>query len=144
MWFIPKSTYLWKYVEQKHKYYPSMGLEGGLYLGSLNYSQELLNIKQIVDNLRENDNFVQDFSSWVEPFRDYVYMNFQKDIFKEQLSESDFKMFLSKFLFSSRYAKYQANFRFVKDLECGKPAPDIVVRLHLRENYLLLGIILDV
>lgn len=77
-WFIPKSTYLWEYIEQRYKYYPGLGFEAGLYLGSLNYSQELMNIKNVVDNLRENGEFVQDFSSWVEPFRDYVYKNFHK------------------------------------------------------------------
>lgn len=77
-WFIPKSTYLSEYIEQKYKYYPSLGFEGGLYLGSLNYSEELLNIKHVVDNLKENDEFIQDFSSWIEPFRDYVYTNFHK------------------------------------------------------------------
>lgn len=54
-------------------------------------------------------------------------MNFV-DVFKQKLTENEFKLFLSKFLFSSRYAKYQANFRFAKELECGIPAPDIVVR----------------
>lgn len=97
-------------------------------MGSLNYSQEIMNIKHVVDVLRENDDFVQDFSSWLEPFRDYVYANFKTDIYRETLSENQFKLFLSKFLFSSRYAKYQANFRFAKELECGLPAPDIIVR----------------
>lgn len=127
MWFIPKSTYLSKYVEQRHNYYPSLGFEGGLYLGSLNYSDELWNIKHMVDNLRENDDFLQGFSSWVEPFRDYVYDNFRKDVFSERLTENEFNLFLSMFLFSPRFAKYQANFRFSKNLECGIPAPNIVV-----------------
>lgn len=142
MWFIPKSTYLWEYVEQRYKHYPSFGFEGGLYVGSLNYSHELLNIKHVVDNLRENDEFVQDVSSWIEPFRDYVYANFRKDVFKENLTENEFKLFLSKFLFSARYAKYQANFRFVKELECGIPAPDIVVCFFLfKSNFVVVFLI---
>lgn len=69
------------------------------------------------------------------------------DIFVETLTETEFRLFLSKFLFSSRYAKYQANFRFVKDLECGIPAPDIVVRFYLKHLVITLlkkKMILDV
>lgn len=128
-------------MEQRYQYYPSLGFEGGLYLGSLNYSQELVNIKHMVDNLRENDDFMQDFSSWIEPFRDYVYINFRKDVFKEKLSENEFKLFLSKFLFSSRHAKYQANFRFAKELECGIPTPDIVVWFHRIQRFFLFSVL---
>ncbi|RZC34597.1 patched domain-containing protein 3-like [Asbolus verrucosus] len=64
-----------------------------------------------------------DIISWVEPFRNYVKMNFQTDVYEERLSDEYFSLYLSMFLFSPRNAIYQANFRFEKPLKCGVPAP---------------------
>lgn len=78
MWFIPERTHLAKYLEQRKKYYPTMGFEAGLYMGSLNYSQEILEIKKVSDRLILSDDVGTGVNSWVDPFRDYVYKNFKK------------------------------------------------------------------
>lgn len=49
------------------------------------------------------------------------------DIYYEILTTNEFNLFLSKFLFSPRGARFQANFRFDKDLECGIPVSNITV-----------------
>lgn len=48
-----------------------------------------------------------------------------------ELSENEFKLYLSKFLFSPKGASYQAHFRFERDLECGIPASEILVKFLL-------------
>ncbi|KAK4886579.1 hypothetical protein RN001_002850 [Aquatica leii] len=143
-WFIPRSTHLYKYIHKRNEHYPTAGFEAGVYLGSLNYTSEINNIKNIVTELEESPEIVKNIQSWVDPFRDYVKLNFKKDMFSESLSTNEFNLFLSKFLFSPKGAKFQANFRFTKDLECGIPAPNITMssinfqlrRFHGPEEYL--------
>lgn len=75
-WFIPHRTYLWKYIEQRNFYYPTLGFEAGVYMGSLNYSQEIAAIKNLTDALRSHDEFVTDFSAWVDSFKNFVLKHF--------------------------------------------------------------------
>lgn len=49
------------------------------------------------------------------------------DIGEEELSEANFRNYLSKFLFSHEGGRFQMNFKFVSKLQCGKPAPNITV-----------------
>ncbi|KAF5282163.1 hypothetical protein FQR65_LT02860 [Abscondita terminalis] len=126
-WFIPSSTHLYKFLRKRNEHYPTAGFEAGIYLGSLNYTDEINNIKNIVTGLEESPKYVENIQSWVDPFRDYVKLNFKKDMFNESLSTNEFNLFLSKFLFSPKGARFQANFRFTKDLECGIPAPNITM-----------------
>lgn len=77
-WFLPKTSYLFKYYEEKMTRYPTMGYETGIYVGSINYTQELYKIKTISDQLKNNTNIVSSIVSWVDPFYDYVRDNFQK------------------------------------------------------------------
>lgn len=51
------------------------------------------------------------------------------DMYKEILSEKEFNLYLSKFLFSPKGARFQRLFHFEKDLECGLPASKIIVSL---------------
>ncbi|KAF2904389.1 hypothetical protein ILUMI_01779 [Ignelater luminosus] len=127
MWFIPKNTYLAKYVEKRIELYPTMGFEAGLYLGSLNYPDEILNIRNMVQRLENSTDAVNSIQSWIDPFRNYVKKNFKKDVYYETLTTNEFNLFLSKFLFSPRGARFQANFRFDKDLECGIPVSNITM-----------------
>ncbi|CAH0560340.1 unnamed protein product [Brassicogethes aeneus] len=124
-WFVPEETHLAKYIEVKRQFYPSYGFNAGLYLGSINYTHEINNIKRMVDDLEAMTNITTNVISWVDPFRDFVFDNYHHDIYNESLDEDRFNIFLSKFLFSPRTALYQANFQFERKLECGVPAPTI-------------------
>lgn len=77
-WFIPKDTFLSKFLQKKADYYPSMGFEAGVYFGSLDYAQEINNIDYIVNNLSANGDMIKDVQSWVAPFQEYVKKNFKK------------------------------------------------------------------
>uniref|UniRef100_A0A1Y1JZP0 SSD domain-containing protein n=1 Tax=Photinus pyralis TaxID=7054 RepID=A0A1Y1JZP0_PHOPY len=126
-WFIPQSTHLHTYLKKRIEHYPTAGHEAGVYFGSLNYSSEIHNIRNIVRSLEDSPDIIENLQSWVDPFRDYVKTNFKKDMFKETLSNSEFNLFLSKFLFSPNGARFQANFRFTHDLECGIPTTSITM-----------------
>jgi Niemann-Pick C1 protein len=126
-WFIPKDSYFADYLAVRKSYFPTNGFEAGIYTGSVNYSHELINIKNMVDDLSDQHDIALGVISWVDPFRNFVKINFQTDVYNETLSEEYFNLYLSMFLFSARNAVYQANFRFDKPLECGVPAPKIIV-----------------
>lgn len=77
-WFIPKQTYLAEYMAAKREMYPKEGLEGGLYFGALNYTKEFRNIKAMSDQLANETEIVTNVFSWVDPFRDFVLLNFKE------------------------------------------------------------------
>lgn len=78
LWFIPEDSYFLKYIQERTKYYPTMGFEAGLYMGELDYNLELERIHDAVELLRNNTDIVNDISSWVQPFHDFVYEHFKK------------------------------------------------------------------
>lgn len=125
MWFIPDDTYLGKFLDVRNVYYPENVFDAGFYIGPLNYTYELKNIKRAVDELESYSNITQNVVSWVDPFREFVLYNFHHDVYELPLDDDRFNIFLSKFLLSPRNARYQANFIFENELECGAPAPRI-------------------
>lgn len=127
MWFIPENTYLNQYVHNKRALYPNQGYEASILMGQLNYSQDLTKIVTMVNEIENRTNIVYEISSWIEPFHDFVLTYFDKDFYVNNLSENEFKLYLSKFLHTPSGGKYQANFRFQSKLKCGEPAPNIMV-----------------
>lgn len=77
-WMIPKDTFLSTFIDKSLEYFPYAGFEGGIYLGSLNYSQEMRNIHKIVENLENSSDILTSVQSWVDPFQRYVKRNFKK------------------------------------------------------------------
>lgn len=129
LWLIPDHSYFSDYLRMLKTYFPNDGFDGGIYMGAINYSQELPQIKSLVERLQNETQIVFDIVSWVDPFREFVLYNFNIDIFNEILDDNHFSLFLSKFLYTPHNAVYQANFRFEKPLECGVPTPKIIVGL---------------
>lgn len=72
MWFIPNSTQFSRYVQQRIHYYPELGLEAGIYLGQLNYTQEFNKLQYLSDELQNATTIMQVTSSWIEPFHNYM------------------------------------------------------------------------
>ncbi|XP_018575154.1 protein patched homolog 1 isoform X2 [Anoplophora glabripennis] len=124
-WLIPAGSHLAEFLKVKNFYYPEKGFDAGFYMGALDYSHELNNIRDAASRLENMSDVTANVVSWVEPFRDFVLYNFKHDVFEEPLDDVRFHLFLSKFLNSPRYAKFQANFIFDGDLECGAPTPRI-------------------
>nr|CAI5819257.1 unnamed protein product [Callosobruchus analis] len=106
-WFLPPGTHLAEYLQAKYRYYPESGFNAGFYMGALNYAEEIPKIRYAVDRLKNMTDVTAEVVSWVDPFRDFVRVNFGPDIYAEKLDEDRFRIFLSKFLNSPRHAKYQ-------------------------------------
>lgn len=53
------------------------------------------------------------------------------DLDEVTLSEDEWSTYLSKFLFSPAGGKYQANFKFKEDLQCGYPTSQILVSIFI-------------
>lgn len=66
---------------------------------------------------------------------DYYFL----DVYELPLDDDRFNIFLSKFLLSPRNARYQANFIFENELECGAPAP----RIKVNKNEILIRILMN-
>ncbi|XP_077288110.1 NPC intracellular cholesterol transporter 1-like [Arctopsyche grandis] len=126
-WFIPEDSYYSKYMQVRKEYYPDMGYEATVFLGALNYSQELPKIYTMLEKLENETSLVHNFDTWTSPFHTFVLANYKKDIKNVILSDLEWSTYISKFLHSSSGAKYRGKFRFSTDLICGRPAPPIKV-----------------
>lgn len=126
-WFIPERTYLSKFIEMRKELYPDQGYEAMILMGRLNYTAELVHIHDMVDRIENETAIVHEMSAWIVPFREFVFNYFEEDFYETNLTDAQFREYLSKFLYTNSGGKFQANFRFRNKLECGEPAPDILV-----------------
>ncbi|CAG9766015.1 unnamed protein product [Ceutorhynchus assimilis] len=124
-WFLPQESNLADFLKAREVHFPHVGWDAGFYMGALNYSQEIRKIHMAVEKLENLTYITSNVMSWVEPFRTFVLVNFKHDVYQQDLDEDRFNIFMSKFLHSPRYAKYQGNFVFDGKLECGVPIPKI-------------------
>lgn len=127
MWFIPTSTYYFKYAMAYREAFPNRGFEAGIYMGQLNYTENLPKIIELAERIKNQSQVLSHVEAWTEPFKEYVEEIHKIDITQNQLTDAQFKFYISKFLFSSMGGKYQANFKFEKPLVCGKPSTDIKI-----------------
>lgn len=126
-WFIPEETYYNQFIVKNREHYPNNGYEAMLLFGNYNYTAELKELLTITHKLENRTDILHSVDSWLEPFQDFVYSNYDQDIGEIVLSESDFRKYLSKFLYSHEGGRYQMNFKFASKLQCGEPAPNITV-----------------
>lgn len=127
VWFIPSHTYLNQYITEKRKLYPDQGYEASILMGRLNYTNEFRHIHEMIANVENRTDLVHEITNWVMPFHEFVLTYHDKNIFDGNFTDSDFRTYLTQFLWSPTGGKYQANIRFERKLECGEPSPDIVV-----------------
>lgn len=127
IWFIPSSTYYFKYAMNHRYFYPNRGFEAGVYMGRMNYTAELPKILAMVDQIKNQTQILSHVSSWTEPFKEFVEDFYQTDIAKTQLTDAQFKLYISKFLFSSSGGQFQANFKFDSKLVCGQSTDDVKI-----------------
>lgn len=124
-WFIPERTYLSHYMRSQERYYPDIGYEASIFLGAVNYTEEMPKLLRTVELFENRTDLVQDVDAWVEPFREFVVLHYGQDIANETLSDDLWHEYLSKFLYSNAGGRYQANFIFERPLRCGQPTARI-------------------
>ena len=70
--------------------------------------------------------FISAIDSWWPPFK--TFLTEKRNISWDEIKdEQQFQFLLSDFLFDVDNAKQQASFKFSGPLECGEPAPPILV-----------------
>lgn len=126
-WFIPERTYLSKYNAVRENLYPDQGYEAMVLMGRLNYTHELVHIADMVDAIENRTDLVHEINAWIIPFREFINTFHDRDFYREDLSDYDFRTYLSQFLLTKSGGKYNANFRFASKPICGDPVPDIMV-----------------
>lgn len=77
-WFIPERTYLSKYLRHQEQYYPDIGKEASIFLGAINYTLELPKLVHAMELFDNRTELVQDVDAWIEPFREFVLVYFEK------------------------------------------------------------------
>lgn len=127
IWFIPSSSYYFKYAMNHRHFYPDRGFGAAVYMGRLNYTLEMPKIIAMAAAIKNQTHILTQFESWTEPFREFVDEFYKIDITKVQLSDVQFKFYISKFLFSAMGGQFQANFKFDRKLICGEPASEVKI-----------------
>lgn len=112
---------------EKRRLFPDQGNEASILMGRLNYTTELSNIREMLNEVQNRTDLVHEITDWITPFNDFVQTYHEQDIFDKNFSEVDFRKYLTQFLLSQSGGKFQANIRFERKLKCGEPSPDIVV-----------------
>lgn len=141
-WFIPSSTYLGQYIEKTRELYPESGSEASVLIGKINYTEDMHKILQLSKTIENQTNILHHIIAWPRPFADFVQTYHERSI--ENLTDTEWRLYLSQFLFSHQGGRFQHNFRFEKHLKCGQPTPNVTVseipfkfkKFHDREEYL--------
>ncbi|XP_014230059.1 protein patched homolog 3-like [Trichogramma pretiosum] len=124
VWFLPKESYLAEYLVVKQQEFPKVGSEATAFVSEVDFRNEFGKILNLSRTL-EAASFVDDVKTWPIDFVTFCDANFNVDAENATLSESDFRLYLSKFLFSRSGGKYQRNFHFEKPPVCGQPTPKL-------------------
>ncbi|KOC67294.1 Patched domain-containing protein 3 [Habropoda laboriosa] len=125
-WFIPSHSYLSKYINVRRDEYPEHGYEAMILMGDFNYTAEFPKLLNLVDRFT-NLSTIQSIHPWPQDFTKFVWDYYRRDLKNTILEDTEFRHYLSKFLFSRNGGKYQRNFRFKGDLTCGENTPAILV-----------------
>ncbi|XP_063533276.1 protein patched homolog 1-like [Cydia strobilella] len=124
-WFIPEYSDYKQYLNAHDYYYPEEGHTAMIFLGEMDYRHELSHLHNLTKSL-EKKSYVKDVVSWLHPFHGYVQSNFHLDVYNSTaVSEEQFNLYLSKFLFSPIGGRYQMNLKFTIPFKCGQSATTI-------------------
>lgn len=141
-WFIPANTYLGQYIAKTRELYPEMGSEASVLIGKINYTDDMHKIIQLSQEVENQTEILHHVRGWPQPFADFVKTYHDRNI--ENITDHEWRLYLSQFLFSQQGGKFQHNFRFEKQLKCGEPTPNVTVseipfkfrKFYEREDYL--------
>ncbi|KAK8393963.1 hypothetical protein O3P69_006275 [Scylla paramamosain] len=125
IWFLPQSSYLFKFFMKNEEYFPNVGEEGTLYFGTMNMTAELPNIESLIKKLNESE-YVSEIDSWYLKYK--KYWEKQDYIVPDpEETEEDFLYQLGVFLYSPSGSRYRIkNFLFESPFRCTEPATQVL------------------
>lgn len=86
-----------------------------------------MNLIEMSEKIKNRSDILHHYNSWIEPFVDYMQKYYDKNLITEQLTDLEWRTYLSRFLFSQEGGKHQASFGFIEKLRCGQLIPNISV-----------------
>ncbi|XP_068204511.1 patched domain-containing protein 3-like isoform X1 [Palaemon carinicauda] len=138
IWFLPQSSYLFKFFMKQEHYYPTVGEMGTIYFGKMNYFEEMPKLEELITRMEASDT-ISEVDSWFTKYKEY----WEKQGFQVPEADENEEEFLDKlsiFLHSPSGSKHRIrNFRFDGIMNCTDPAPPILAssieyRHHLFSN----------
>ena len=118
--FLPGNTYFTDYLLEFKNFYPDRGTEASVFLGQLNYTQDIRRIMELSERIENQTQLIHYVKSWTKPLKDFIQTYYDKDIMKIELTDAEWHYYLTKFLYSAQGGIFQGNFRFNDALKCGK------------------------
>ncbi|CAG0885312.1 unnamed protein product [Darwinula stevensoni] len=125
-WFLPTSSYLYKFFDRTKEFFPGQGEKGSVFMGQLNYAMELENIDRLARGLRAQKESIQEVVVWTDDFLPWMQKHFNFSASRDRVSDVDFRSNLSLFLHSPKGLRYQSHFKFDGELSCRDPVPKIL------------------
>ena len=125
---VPAESYLTKFVERRNSDLPTAsGFPAKVFTGEINVTHlELLNRVHLqLENIVKEGNILESYDSWWKHFMLFIDKKTEFQTW-HNLTEEDFQLAISDFLFSKSGSKFQNNFNFLTELKCGSPAPPIL------------------
>jgi predicted RND superfamily exporter protein len=125
VWFLPPSSYIAQWFGANAAYFPSEGESVTVYFTGIDWPSEAATIGRLETALRLETDMVARVDSWDDKFSEFV-----NDTDNPIEDKNDFFGLLTCYLFSPPQGfADQAKFRFENRsvLECGKPAPPILL-----------------
>ncbi|XP_076048649.1 patched domain-containing protein 3-like [Oratosquilla oratoria] len=125
VWFIPQSSYMFQFLSRAQRYYPEAGVKGILYLGELDYPQELPKIHNLTSYLKDSV-YISSVDSWYDHFINYTYLNTGENVTGMAMNKTYFNKLMGKFAFSPIGTRFQSSFIFEGKITCGHPTTRIL------------------
>ncbi|RXG52107.1 Patched domain-containing protein 3 [Armadillidium vulgare] len=125
IWFLPHSSYLYKYFMKSDEYFPADGRSGVILFGNISLTDSIPKLNQLVIDLQDLKH-ISIVDSWFEEFK--VYWDDYDYTSEQEVDKNLFSQRLGEFLYSPEGSKYRLrNFRFNGTFNCSGPAPEVLV-----------------
>ncbi|KAG0719980.1 NPC intracellular cholesterol transporter 1 1b [Chionoecetes opilio] len=125
IWFLPQSSYLFKFFMKNEQYFPSAGEEGIIYFGEINMTSELPKIEALMLKLNASES-ISSIDSWYLKYKKYWEKQgyFVPD---SEETEEEFLDQLGMFLYSPSGSRYRVkNFVFDSSFGCTDLATQVL------------------
>ena len=128
-WFLPQGTYLSDWFQLGKDWFPSEGEMGTVYFSGTPLPEQLDRVQGLVAELEAREDILQGVDSWTTAYTEWLEATvlLPPNTTVSQLDLLTFRSSLTQFLFSPTGASYQGRFTFSSPLECGLPAPEILL-----------------
>lgn len=137
---MPKSSYLRRFADQADREFPTVGFSAEVYAGGIGYSLGAFeSVNSVADGMRglaEAGEYLTSAEMWWLDFKDFLNSTHGivdwRDVFEHDDGEGrgqyrSFPHHLSDFLHHTEGGKSKHSFKFVDELLCDEPAPQITV-----------------